>query len=239
MTDDFDQLFNTATAFAHHYKEAALGEAIPVLLALRECRPVAYVTHPDVHALDRVNGLVAGGYVADALAYIYEATMPLVDFNPVTNAAWQPGETEDVWRHHDGVANGWVSEVQAVVFMTRDLRSRVAATQFTRVRSDISWGEEVGPARSVGAIDGLRDAFGHPIIDPSMLEDGEVADHMKHIGRVGIEVGLTRSLDTQLSRRGNRRGGAAMVFSDIEAAQSYQHEGLMSWQWTVFNPRTN
>lgn len=136
---DFEDLHAHALAFAHHRKASKLGDLTPELLILRNRLPAAVLHHGEIGELLGVAGTAARAYGADALALVFEGVLPLVPENPLTGAEWESGEAHEVWRDHDGVAQGWVSECQLVSMVTREMRAAVTARPFVLGGSGVTW----------------------------------------------------------------------------------------------------
>ncbi len=136
---DFEDLHAHALAFAHHRKVSKVGDLTPELLILCNRLPAAVLHHRGIGELLGAAGTAARVYGADALALVFEGVLPLVPVNALTGAEWESGEAAEVWRDHDGVAQGWVSECQLVSMVTREMRAAVTARPFVLGGSGVPW----------------------------------------------------------------------------------------------------
>lgn len=227
-------------AFAEQRKRAVDGpdpcgpDLDPMLVVIRDDQIMAVVYHPEMNRLARGVGHAAFGYGADALCVVLDAVHPIVPTNPLTGTNWAPGEALQVWRHADGVRNGWVSECLLLTVVTRAQQASATAHPFhSDATGELVW----APAQTIRADsihELLSSALAHPPADPAQVPDpgervvaGPDAPRMDAAsGRLALDIGVTRILDTELFRTD---GGAALVLNESDI-DTYLDAGLPSWQ---------
>lgn len=164
----------TTTAVRSHArgaKEAQPDESVHSLLVVRDNRVVVRLRSGDVGAVLDAAGIAASGYRADALAVVVEGVMPLVDTNPVTGAAWDSGEAEEVWRDHDGAAHGWVTETQIIATALRAGETGEEAWALRVEDGTVRWGENTLSLSPTGLSDELAARLQKPVADPARVPD--------------------------------------------------------------------
>lgn len=242
---DVSELQAAALAFARFRKEQQLGEITPELLVLRDGRAAAVAWHSELSELLRVADTVAHAFGGEGLALVFEGVLPLVPDNPLTGSPWERGDADAVWRNHEGVSKGWITECQLVSLVTREMRAATTAHAFKLQDKTVVWTEEIQSlGGGVGVEKALAGALSQPAIDVSQVPDpGDrvVAPVGAPLlsperGRLSIDIGMTRLLDARFGDE-VQNGGALLILPDQETAERYGHEGLMAWQQLIYQPR--
>ncbi|GAA4758963.1 hypothetical protein ACFQNE_13815 [Gordonia phosphorivorans] len=227
-----NQIGARVLAFAQWYKDQG-GPPRHVLVVIRDGEPAVWIDHTEVDDLLGEAGMVAYGYGADALAVVLEAVVPLVPVNPITGEEWESGEADDVFRQHDGVAQGCVTECQVVELQTRDGYHLALARPFVVTDASIDWSAkplETGGA-GVGGI--LARALSRPGADPAAVRDpgdafvapADAPVYPSATGRMVLDIGLTRILDRKFKTEAPE-GSVRVIVADDAEAERYRAEGL-------------
>src|SRR5690554_2682691 len=122
LLGEMESSMDAVSSFARRRKEQHREESLHLLMVVRDGGPCAVLSSPVPGMLLQVLEIVGAGFGADALALVLESVVPLVELSPLTGRAWVPGEMEQVWLEHDGVAKCWVSEALVVLLCFRDQR---------------------------------------------------------------------------------------------------------------------
>src|SRR5690606_16382286 len=117
-------------------------ETVPFMVAIREERVVAVLASPELGDLLRVAELAGMSYGADALALVFEGVLPVAPINPVTDAAWERGDAEQVWLDHDGGRRGWVTEIAITAIGLRGGTSMEEVWPFVLDNNVPQWADE-------------------------------------------------------------------------------------------------